>query len=233
MSEVMRIWDQGAHLHDEIYAQSIPYHRSHQAIVDLLPTAGSLRILDLGAGTGLLSQRLLKRIPGSSVTCVDFSPRMIAQCQHRLEQYGSRAELLCADIRDWIPPTSYDAVVACNSLVYKEIDVGKCYSKYAEALRPGGVLLNSTVVKQEDDATFRRILNHEAASATVRVRSREITDFARGPGRRIAHFGDGSLAVALSVAEHVALVADARLTALCVWHYLSQAVIAGRKSTSE
>ena len=230
MSEVMPIWDQAAHLYDEIYAGNVPYHRSHAVIVELLPKNTPVRILDLGSGTGLLAERILEGIGGSSVTCVDFSPRMIAECRRRLAGHGSRVDFACADIREWTPPTDYHAIVACNTLVYKEIDVGACYAKYAEALPPGGLFLNSTVVELEKGSALREMASNVRAADGGHPLSQEALEFAQGPGRKIAHFGEGSLAVALPVAEHLALMGRAGLSAACAWRYFSQAVMVGCKS---
>jgi trans-aconitate methyltransferase len=232
MSEIMSIWDAGAHLHDEIYAGNVPYHRSHEVIVDLLPKAQPVHVLDLGAGTGMLSKRVLERIPDSSVTCVDFSSRMIEECERRLGRYGARVELVCADMRDWVPSGIYDAAVTCNALVYKELNVGECYAKYAEALRSGGLLLNSTVVQHEEGVAFTELMRNVGMADDGPPRSKEIRRFAQGPGRKIAHFGEDSLAMVLPVAHHLSLMTSAGLRCVRAWHYLSQAVIVGQRGVT-
>jgi SAM-dependent methyltransferase len=194
MSEIMSIWDAGAHLHDEIYAGNVPYHRSHEVIVDLLPKAQPVHVLDLGAGTGMLSKRVLERIPDSSVTCVDFSSRMIEECERRLGRYGARVELVCADMRDWVPSGIYDAAVTCNALVYKELNVGECYAKYAEALRSGGLLLNSTVVQHEEGVAFTELMRNVGMADDGPPRSKDLRRFAQGPGRQIERALRGGLA---------------------------------------
>ena len=88
-TRVKEIWEQGAALYDRIYAGNAPYHRSHEVIVDLLPKSRPIRILDLGAGTGLLAERILTVLPHSAVTCLDFSPAMIEESRKRLSDFGS------------------------------------------------------------------------------------------------------------------------------------------------
>jgi tRNA (cmo5U34)-methyltransferase len=138
MSRVKEIWEAGAHLYDEIYAYNISYHRPHAVIVDLLPKKEPMSILDLGAGTGVLAERILKNLPGSSVTCLDFSPSMIEQCRNRLAGFGGRVQLVCADLVTWNPPGLYGAIVTCNAVVYTGMDLRECYRKYASVLRSGG-----------------------------------------------------------------------------------------------
>jgi SAM-dependent methyltransferase len=229
VSEVRDIWDQAAHLYDQIYANNVPYHRSHDVVADLLPATRAVHVLDLGAGTGLMAQRILERLPKSRVTCIDFSPKMIEECRRRLEPYRSRAGFVCDDITRWDPKRRYEAVVACNTLVYKEIDIGECYAKYASVLAAGGVMLNSTVVEHDAPPALHGLLEGLCAPGAP-APSPELVEFAKGAGRKIAHFGEGSLAVAYPVEEHLSLVSEAGLEAGCPWRYLSQAVILGVKA---
>ena len=224
MSEVRDIWDEGAQFHDEIYAGNLPYHRSHEVLVDFLAGARPIHVLDLGAGTGTLAKRILERLPESSVTCIDFSSSMLAECERKLAAFGPRVQLVCADLAVWPPPRDYDAVVACNALVYKELDIGACYAKYAAVLAPGGLLLNSTVVQQEGG-----IPNEVLASMPARDTSspsRELLDFA-ARARKLASFDEESLAIALPVDKHLKLMTEAGLTAACPWQYLPQALLLG------
>jgi SAM-dependent methyltransferase len=226
MSQVKDIWDRGAEIYDEIYANNFPYHMSQGVIVDLLPKTRPVTILELGAGTGLLTHRILETMPGSRITCIEFSPKMVDKARERLAVFGTRATLLCADLVTWSPPDTYDAVVTCNTLVYKDIDLGESYAKYARTLKPGGMVLNSTVVKTDQLPLLAELMGN-MNPPDVKPASREVLEFARTSGRAIAHFGEDSLAVARTVAEHLDLMAAADLTAACPWQYMTQAVIVG------
>ena len=231
MSRVRDIWDEGAPIYDRIYANNVPYHRSHAAMVDMLPKDRPLQVLDLGAGTGLVGLRVLERVPESRVTCLEFSANMVAEARRKLASFGDRASFVCADMVTWTPPQAYDAIVTCNALVYRDIGLGECYAKYARALKPGGVLLNSTVVKTDALPLLAELMQNVNASVASPV-APDVTEFARTTGRDIAHFGEGSLAVARPVAEHLALLTGAGLVASCPWRYLTQAVVAGVRSAS-
>jgi tRNA (cmo5U34)-methyltransferase len=224
VSEVRDIWDEGAALHDEIYAHNVPYHRSHEVVIDLLPADQVLHVLDLGAGTGTLADRILGRLPEAFVTCVDFSPNMVARCQARLAAFGARVECICADLAAWAPVRTYDAVVTCNTLVYRELDIAGCYARYAAALDPGGLFLNSTLVREQ--APLPDALAARLASADSSPPSQELLDFARR-ARPIATFDDESLALVLPIAEHLQLMTQAGLAASCPWRYHTQAVLLG------
>jgi len=231
MSQVKDIWDRGAAVYDQVYANNVPYHASHRVIVDLLPKKNPIALLELGTGTGLLAQRILESIPRSQITCIEFSPNMLDKAKERLAGFGARATLLCADLVTWRPPDTYDGVVTCNTLVYRDIDLRGCYAKYARALKPGGMILNSTVVKTDAHPLFAQLMDNMRAPDAPPP-SREVLEFARTSGKAIAHFGDDSLAVARTVAEHIEFMAAANLTGACPWQYMTQAVIVGLKENA-
>jgi len=229
MSEVKRIWDAGAELYDEIYANNVLYHRAHEAMVDLLPRREPLRVLDLGAGTGLLAERVLQEVPSSSVTCLEFSAQMAAQARKRLARFSSRISLVCADMNDWSGDGSFDAVVSCNALVYKELDLPAIYSRYGGMLRRGGLLLNATVVLAEQDDLAERVATELAPEDAARYSS-AVNAFTSGVGAKLSHLGQGSLVSLLSIDDHVALLERAGLVAGCPWRFLTQAVVAGLRA---
>ena len=232
MSRVRDIWEQGAEIYDEIYANNLPYHRSHGAIVDLLPKAKPIAVIDLGAGTGWLAGRILDSIPVSSVTCLDFSPRMIQKAREKLGRFGDRVDFVCADLAEWSGAQRYDAVVTCNALVYRETDLRLSYRRCAELLRPGGLMLNSTVVETDEAAMLSALAANTRTPADVGP-SPQVREFAATTGKPISHFGQDSLAFAIPVEQHVELIAAAGLRASCPWHYLAQAVIVGEKRGEE
>ncbi|SDX70373.1 Methyltransferase domain-containing protein [Modestobacter sp. DSM 44400] len=93
----------------------------------------ALRVLDLGAGTGLLTDVLLAA--GHEVVAVDPSPPMLFQLRHRLPQVqtgegGAEAVPL--------PDASVDAVVAGQAAHW--FDPAPAAVELRRVLRPGGVV---------------------------------------------------------------------------------------------
>ena len=68
------------------------------------------RVLYVGVGAG--EDALLAARAGADLTCIDLSPAMLARLRKRLEGEGLRAELIEADILDYVAAEPYDAVVA-------------------------------------------------------------------------------------------------------------------------
>ncbi|MFH1378602.1 MAG: class I SAM-dependent methyltransferase [Planctomycetota bacterium] len=229
MSNPIRtIWNSGASVYDAGLHNILPYQRSLDAVIDFLPKSQSLSVLDVGSGTGALSERILSVVPSSSVTCLDISEGMMDQCRRKLESYGSRVRFILADFMAWEPDQTFDAVVSSNALIYKGIDVGMCYSKYAKALKPGCVFLNSTVFNHKD-LEFFSVIKDIITPPRVQPASKEETDFSQELGKSISHTGDNSLLLILSQQEHIDRMTGAGLKSVCVWQYLYQMIIMGIK----
>ncbi|MCV2393309.1 methyltransferase domain-containing protein [Actinotalea sp. M2MS4P-6] len=101
----------------------------------LRPRAGH-RVLDLGCGTGQISERVAVRT-GAAVTGVDLSPLAIAAAKARTADRPA-LEFVCADLNTLRPePASLDAVMAIDSLYFAD-DLPDLAARLLTALRPGG-----------------------------------------------------------------------------------------------
>ncbi|MEU9827115.1 class I SAM-dependent methyltransferase [Micromonospora chersina] len=104
-------------------------------------------VLDLGAGTGLLSLLLTAAVPGVRLTLVDAAPGMLAVATGHLAARGVPHRTVLADLADPLPAGRYDAVVSALAIHHLD-DGGKraLYRRAAEALAPGGILVNAEQV---------------------------------------------------------------------------------------
>jgi tRNA (cmo5U34)-methyltransferase len=103
------------------------------------------RVLDLGAGTGLLSAAVAEAYPDAEFELLDGSPAMLAEARQRL---GERvAAVYIADMADPLPAGPYDAVISALAIHHLEDeDKRKLFARVHEALRPGGVFVNAEQV---------------------------------------------------------------------------------------
>ena len=101
-----------------LYDTYADHHRIiAERLMDYVPldeATGS--ILEVGCGTGILTEKLLDRFPASIVTALDISPEMVERCRSKLYHSG-RLSFLVTDIEDYYRSEKmYDLVVSSCSL---------------------------------------------------------------------------------------------------------------------
>jgi tRNA (cmo5U34)-methyltransferase len=104
---------------------------------------GEARVLDLGAGTGALSERIASRFEGVRLVLLDADADMLARAKLRLERESHRIELRKGSFSDPLP--SCDIAVASLSLhhVRTRDEKVNTYRRIFDALKPNGVLVNA------------------------------------------------------------------------------------------
>jgi trans-aconitate 2-methyltransferase len=98
--------------------------------------ASDAKILDVGCGTGRVTELLLALVPHGRVLAVDASADMVALARERL---GDRADLWCQDALDLELDDPVDVVVSTAALHWVT-DHDRLWVRLAQALRPGGML---------------------------------------------------------------------------------------------
>ena len=100
------------------------------------------RILDLGAGTGMLSAFVLDAFPDAHVTLFDGAPLMLEKARANLGE--DRVSYIEGDMYSDLPEGPWDAVVSALA-IHHMTDEGKrhVFRSVHESLRPGGVFVNA------------------------------------------------------------------------------------------
>ena len=116
--------------------------RLHEALAEAAAPRPGVRVLEIGCGTGALTERLVSR--GALVSALDQNPEMLERARARLAGAAPDAvawlERTASEIDD-LPEAGFDAVVA--SLCLSEMSRGeRAYVLRAAAarLREGGIL---------------------------------------------------------------------------------------------
>ncbi len=102
----------------------------------LPPLAPDASVLDVGCGTGIVTERLLALVPRGRVLAIDASPAMVEVARERL---GDRATVLCQDALQLDVGERVDALVSTAALHWVR-DHDRLWPRLASALAPGGVL---------------------------------------------------------------------------------------------
>lgn len=128
------------------------------------------RVLDVGAGTGLLSAQIAGRYPDAHLVLLDGATEMLSYARARLAQHSM--EVSERDLRDELPDGEFDAIVSALAIHHLEHDEQKDLLERVHAsLRPGGAFVNveqvaapSLWLDHQYDAVWRRMCR--AAGAT-------------------------------------------------------------------
>lgn len=150
MDQVKEHFESEAGEFDGIIVRLIPYYREMvDALVAVLPfpARASIRVLDLGCGTGTVAERVLQMFPEAHVTCLDFSAKMIDMARCKLGG-DARADYVVSDFRRFRWDRTYDAVVSSLALHHLATDEEKrefCGRVFA-GLNQGGCFYNADVV---------------------------------------------------------------------------------------
>lgn len=127
-----------------VYERMQPFFTSpemREAGLDMAEVKGSMDVLDVGAGTGTLSQQVAARIGGSSrLSMVDQSAQMLNQAKSKPNLADGRFEL--ADCSEALPfaDESFDRVVS-SGVFYYFPDPVHALREQLRVVRPGGKVL--------------------------------------------------------------------------------------------
>ena len=132
-----RDWD-GA-TYDRIAA---PMARWGADVLDRLALRGDETVLDVGCGSGRVTERLLERLPHGRVIALDGSPSMISAARERLARFGERVTYVVADLGAPLPleRAAIDAVLSTATFHWVR-DHDALFHSLAAVLRPGGRLV--------------------------------------------------------------------------------------------
>ena len=143
------LFDAAARDYDRARRQLVPdFDNFYGSVFGLLTFEKDqpLRVLDLGAGTGLLSELVAERFTEVRITLADISDEMLEVARRRFPPDSARLDFRVMDYakEEW---GEYEVIVSALSIHHLENhDKQRVFRKAYESLSPGGVFVNADQV---------------------------------------------------------------------------------------
>lgn len=173
------VFERTAATYDAARAKLIPpYERFYGTAVGLLPfdRDAEIRVLDLGAGTGLLSAFVRERFPNARLKLVDVAEGMLERARQRLG--NDRVDYAVLDYGSEPIAGEWEAIVSALSIHHLENEAKReLFGRIHAALVPCGVFVNAEQVAGPTAELTRRY--HEQWLQQIRERGateQEIAD---------------------------------------------------------
>jgi tRNA (cmo5U34)-methyltransferase len=143
---IKALFDSAAQDYDRTRTQYIPcFDEFYSTALELIPhdSQAHIKVLDIGAGTGLLSGLVAAAFPQATITLSDISSKMLSKAQ---ERFGSNrnVEYLALDFINAPIVGNYNVVISALALHHTPQDqLTSVFQKIFGALLPGGCFINA------------------------------------------------------------------------------------------
>ncbi|MFN8389084.1 MAG: methyltransferase domain-containing protein [Bdellovibrionota bacterium] len=101
-------------------------------------------IVDLGAGTGFLTEALARRFPDALIDAVDISPGMVEQCRCTVAEYPT-VRVLISDARELEGTARYDLIASSSALQWMS-PITRSLTHFRNLLTPGGLFVAAVML---------------------------------------------------------------------------------------
>jgi len=151
--EVLEAFNKASNDYDKFRKQAIPnMDIYYDTVVNLTNNYINPQILDLGAGTGILTELLYKKHPNADVTLVDLSTKMLNIAKKKFANLNFKyveADYLTYDFKE-----KYDIIVSSLSIHHLTDEEKKLlYKRIYNYLKDGGIFINADQVYGATEST--------------------------------------------------------------------------------
>ncbi len=177
--------------------------------------------LDLGAGTGALSEAILEYEGAGAVELIDLDAEMLDRARIRLKRFGSRVRFRECSFDAALPEC--DAVAASLALHHVPTMERKraLYKRIFHALRPGGLFVNADVTMST---------NPVVREQSYRIWAAHLVSCGIEERRAYEHFEEWAVEdTYFPLDDELAALCEAGFHAECAWRDQPNTLLAGRK----
>jgi tRNA (cmo5U34)-methyltransferase len=155
LKRVKTHFEEEAATYNQHILQFIPHYlEQNELLIELVPFVPEafIRVLDLGAGPGVLSGLMLERFSKAQVHVFDLAENMLANARTLLSEFSDRVTYQAGDFGTVDFGEGYDVILAGLAIHHLD-NPGKqaLFQRLFAAMNPGGCLLIRDIVHGESE----------------------------------------------------------------------------------
>ena len=143
---IAQAFDASVDYYDDWMRVALPsYDGIFAAALEQIPFEkdASIRVLDLGAGTGLFSWHVLEEYPAAIFTLCDLAPKMLEIARQRFTPYPGQFTYLIDDYRQIVTEQKFDLVISSLSIHHlSDDDKRALFARIHSLLKEDGLFIN-------------------------------------------------------------------------------------------
>ncbi len=143
---IEEFFNRSSDYYDEWLRKAVPhYDQVFDTAVELIPfdPSDTIRVLDLGAGTGLFSWHVMQRFPNANLALYDISFQLLDLARERFAEVKDRVSIVESDYLRLDAADTYDAIISSFSIHHlAHVEKRRLFSLANRALKPSGAFIN-------------------------------------------------------------------------------------------
>ena len=121
----------------------------------------SIKVLDLGAGTGLFSKHVFEKYPNAEFVLIDLAEKLLDSAKTRFKDYDDQFEFIVKDYRTIEGEEEYDLVISSLSIHHlTHEEKKKLFKSIYRILKHNGLFINVDQIRGETSYLSELYWNH-------------------------------------------------------------------------